>query len=161
MLYVALLRPAVVGIDKLGCGEGPSESMSNLLKYVCISWCKLLYSLLLRSFPPPVFDRLQYANMEGEVLGDLVTCNDGRQTHRGQCPTKNLKALMPRCTPTSWIFMTWETIHFIVCIMHLKATLNIWCGWGSIAKHYCFSCNRAAHLSPTHTRKKSYYVPHE
>jgi len=25
-------------------------------------------------FPPPVFDHLQYANTEGEDLGDLVTC---------------------------------------------------------------------------------------
>ena len=34
-------------------------------------------SLLLGLFPPPVFDGLQYANMEGEGLGDLVT--SGRQ----------------------------------------------------------------------------------
>ena len=31
-------------------------------------------SLVPRPFQPPVFDRLQYANMEGEGLGDLVTC---------------------------------------------------------------------------------------
>ena len=31
----------------------------------------LLVSLVPRPFPPPVFDRLQYANTEGE---DLVTC---------------------------------------------------------------------------------------
>ena len=31
-------------------------------------------SLVPRPFPPPVFDRLQYANTEGEGLGDLVTC---------------------------------------------------------------------------------------
>lgn len=30
-MYVALLRPAVVGIDKLGRGEGLSESMSNFI----------------------------------------------------------------------------------------------------------------------------------
>jgi len=31
-------------------------------------------------FPPPVFDRLQYANMEGEGLGDFVTwVTSGRQ----------------------------------------------------------------------------------
>ena len=28
----------------------------------------------LRLFPPPVFDHLQYANMEREGLGDLVMC---------------------------------------------------------------------------------------
>ena len=33
-----------------------------------------MYSLVPRPFPPPVFDRLQYANMKGEGLGDLVTC---------------------------------------------------------------------------------------
>jgi len=33
-----------------------------------------LISLVPRPFPPPVFDRLQYANTEGEDLGDLVTC---------------------------------------------------------------------------------------
>jgi len=31
-------------------------------------------SLVSRPFPPPVFDRLQYANTEGEGLGDLVMC---------------------------------------------------------------------------------------
>jgi len=31
-------------------------------------------SLVPRPFPPPVFDHLQYANTEGEGLGDLVTC---------------------------------------------------------------------------------------
>ena len=29
-------------------------------------------SLVPRLFPPPVFDRLQYANTEGEGLGDLT-----------------------------------------------------------------------------------------
>ena len=36
------------------------------------------FSLVPRPFPPPVFDRLQYVNMEGEGLGDLVTCSDVR-----------------------------------------------------------------------------------
>ena len=36
------------------------------------------FSLVPRPFPPPVFDRLQYVNMEGEGLGDLVTCSDAR-----------------------------------------------------------------------------------
>jgi len=31
-------------------------------------WC--VCSLVPRAFPPPVFDCLQYANMEGEGLGD-------------------------------------------------------------------------------------------
>ena len=31
-------------------------------------------SLVPRPFPPPVFDHLQYANTEGEGLGDLVMC---------------------------------------------------------------------------------------
>jgi len=38
----------------------------------CILWQRT--SLVPRPFPPPVFDCLQYANTEGEVLGDLVTC---------------------------------------------------------------------------------------
>jgi len=33
-----------------------------------------------RPFLPPVFDRLQCANMEEEGLGDLVLCNDIRYT---------------------------------------------------------------------------------
>ena len=37
-----------------------------------------VFSLVPRLFQPPVFDRLQYANMEGEGLGDLVTCGDVR-----------------------------------------------------------------------------------
>ena len=35
-------------------------------------------SLIPRPFPPPVFDCLQYANTEGEGLGDLITCGDVR-----------------------------------------------------------------------------------
>ena len=31
----------------------------------------------------PVFDLLQYANVEGEGLGDLVTCGDVRYRHKG------------------------------------------------------------------------------
>ena len=42
---------------------------SMLIKWLC--------SELLALFPLPVFDWLQYANMEGEGLGDLVTCNHG------------------------------------------------------------------------------------
>ena len=37
-------------------------------------------SLVPRPFPPPVFDRLQYTNTEGEGLEDLVTCGYVRQT---------------------------------------------------------------------------------
>ena len=35
------------------------------------------------SFPPPIFDRLQYANMAGGSLGDLVTCgpSDRQMVH--------------------------------------------------------------------------------
>jgi len=36
------------------------------------------FSLVPRPFPPPVFDRLQYANTEGEGLGDFVTCSYNR-----------------------------------------------------------------------------------
>jgi len=36
-------------------------------------------SLIPRSFPPPVFDCLQYANMEGEGLGDLFMYGEVRQ----------------------------------------------------------------------------------
>ena len=50
-------------------------------------------SLVPWPFPPPVFDRLQYANTEGEGLGDLVTCGYVRQTHGGRCPIRNLEAL--------------------------------------------------------------------
>jgi len=32
------------------------------------------FSLVPRPFPPPVFDHLQFANTEGEGLGDLVMC---------------------------------------------------------------------------------------
>jgi len=41
-----------------------------------------VYSLIPRPFPPPVFDRLQYANTEKEGLGDFVTCGYVRQTER-------------------------------------------------------------------------------
>ena len=160
MLYVALLKPAVVGIDKLGCGEGPCLTSYQLLKYVCISWCKLqVYSPILRSFPPPVFDRLQYANMEGkswEIWSRAMMV--GRHTGDSVQQRISKPSCLTVLPPHGY---SWLGNQFIVCIMHLKATLNIWCGWGSIAKHYCFSCNRAAHLSPTHTRKKRHCVPHE
>ena len=43
-------------------------------------WIITHCSLVPRPFPPPVFDRLQYANTKGEGLGDLVTCGtSGRQ----------------------------------------------------------------------------------
>jgi len=38
--------------------------------------CQL--SLVPRLFLPPVFDRLQYANTEGEGLGGVVTCGNVR-----------------------------------------------------------------------------------
>ena len=47
-------------------------------------------SLVPRPLPPPVFDHLQYANMEWEGLGDLVNVNTGGfrvDTRGGQCPT--------------------------------------------------------------------------
>ena len=40
---------------------------------VPVSWAIMLVP---RPFPPPVFDHVQYANMVGEGLGDLVTCDD-------------------------------------------------------------------------------------
>ena len=51
---------------------------------VCVGqrWC--VHSLVPRPFPPPAFDRLQYANTEGEGagLGDLVTCGYFRYVDR-------------------------------------------------------------------------------
>ena len=45
-------------------------------------------SLVPRLFPPPIFDCLQYANTEGEGLGDLGTCGKTEgQTHVRQCLT--------------------------------------------------------------------------
>jgi len=38
--------------------------------FVRMRCVKFIY---IASFPPPVFDRLQYANIEGEGLGDFVT----------------------------------------------------------------------------------------
>ena len=45
-----------------------------------------VHSLVPRPFPPPVFDRIQYAKTEGEGLGERVTCvTSGRREgrHRG------------------------------------------------------------------------------
>ena len=39
-------------------------------------------SLVPRAFLPPVSDHLQYANMDGEGQGDLVTCGNVRATQR-------------------------------------------------------------------------------
>jgi len=56
------------------------------------------HSLIPRPFPPPVVHRLQYGNTEGEVLGDVVTCDDirfreGRYTEGGRGGADNFEAL--------------------------------------------------------------------
>ena len=43
-------------------------------------------TLVPRVFPPPVFDRLQYAKTKEEGLGDLVTCVTSGRCEAGQCP---------------------------------------------------------------------------
>ena len=55
-------------------GPPPSTSVKDQgeMNEKCYTECDT--SLIPRLFPPPVFDRLQYANTEGEGLGDLVTC---------------------------------------------------------------------------------------
>ena len=63
----------------------PTPSEAHIVQ-LYLSWLKAWqasvsipsYSLVPRPFPPPVFDRLQYANSEGKDLGDLVTCGDVR-----------------------------------------------------------------------------------
>ena len=42
-----------------------------------------MHSLVPRSFPPPVFDCLQYAKMEGEGLGERVTCMTSGRREEG------------------------------------------------------------------------------
>jgi len=51
----------------------------------------VMSSLVPRPFPPPVFDRLQYANTDGEGLGDLIT---GRQKvdTRGAVPDEESRS---------------------------------------------------------------------
>ena len=54
-------------------------------------------SLVPRPFPPPVFDRLQYAKTEGGGLGERVTwvmLGGGGGGRGGRCPTKKLKVLL-------------------------------------------------------------------
>jgi len=50
------------------------EAENNSGSLVKLTWAQT-NSLVPRLFPPPVFDRLQYANMEREGLGDLVMCS--------------------------------------------------------------------------------------
>ena len=50
------------------------ELIGTVYSYILLVLAGKFPSLITRLFPPPVFDRLQYANMEGEGLGDLVTC---------------------------------------------------------------------------------------
>ena len=58
------------------CSNTKMEGNTHATTPSCVKGIILwyLYSLVPRPFPPPVFDRLQYANMEGEGLEDLVTC---------------------------------------------------------------------------------------
>jgi len=46
--------------------------------HVCMCGGVPPHVALVKGHPPLVFDCLQYANMEGEGLGDLVTCDDIR-----------------------------------------------------------------------------------
>jgi len=54
--------------------RGVCVMFSLVLLISCCLLDKLSVSLVPRPFPPPVFDRLQYANTEGEGLGDLIMC---------------------------------------------------------------------------------------
>ena len=56
------------GNSILGAVRYPSPTFS----VPCSMYAKA--SLNSQAIPPPVFDRLQYANMEGKGLVDLVTC---------------------------------------------------------------------------------------
>ena len=52
-----------------GCGASSAEYHVHLLVSV---YREFFVSLVARLFPPPVFDRLQYAKMEEEGLGERV-----------------------------------------------------------------------------------------
>ena len=41
---------------------------------VIVKLTRLVHNHVPRPFPPPVFDRILYAKMEGEGLGERVTC---------------------------------------------------------------------------------------
>ena len=57
-----------------------SVQIINLQTVPAVNACTLIF----RPFPPPVFDRLQYAKMEGEGLEERVTCvTSGR--HESRC----------------------------------------------------------------------------
>ena len=61
--------------DKVFTGMGPyTGSYTGLIRWPHTLASYTGLSLVPRPFPPLVFDRLQYANTEGEGLGDLVTC---------------------------------------------------------------------------------------
>ena len=65
------------------------------------------HSLVLRPFPPPVFDRLQCAKTEGEGMGERVTCvTSGRREGR-RCPivvTHKLCVDQPRVYRTTELY---------------------------------------------------------
>jgi len=54
-----------------------------------------LYAVLFPGHSHPlVFDYLQYVNMEGEGLGDLVTCSYSRVDTQGAVPDSNNSCFM-------------------------------------------------------------------
>ena len=76
---------------------------------MCVLYC--WNSFVPRPFPPPVFDRLQYAKMEGEELGDLVMCmmSGGQRVDRwgAQCAIVVTHKL---CDDQSQIYQTMRCI---------------------------------------------------
>ena len=70
--YVFFARRTVILVKNQPGDEAISILVVAIEELDC-SW--FMSSLVPRPFPPPVFHRLQYANMEGEGLGDLVTCS--------------------------------------------------------------------------------------
>ena len=74
---------------------------SNYIAKVRACSDERMYSLGPRPSTPPVFDRLQYANTEGEGLGDLVTFG-GQWTHGRLVPVElflviSVQVLSPDC----------------------------------------------------------------
>jgi len=52
----------------------PDQLLCNA-SYIILQFHGIATDQSPRPFPPPVFDRLQYANTDGEGLGDLVACS--------------------------------------------------------------------------------------
>ena len=140
-------RPCWVTVARLqpGCATSlRSPSYTETWRPETFWWLRMEYARYASSpsvprsqaFPPPVFDHLQYANMEGEGLGERVTCvPSGRREGMPplKCPLK-IKKCIPSlflwqqalCPPGNILVAEVTYGVFLSCVYTAQTVLFLW-----------------------------------